>query len=221
MKLEELFLSEGPQDVHNYKAVFMAGGPGSGKSYVANFLRSGTGLKYINVDDFVEMLAPKHGVDLEKGYPEEAEFYQKTRDLFRKRRDLGIEQRRGILIDGTGARFDQIKKLKERLEDIGYDIAMVYVDVDLETAINRNKKRSRKVDLHFLKNTHKMVKDNIQKYAQMFGLDFIIVDNSDPQNEEHKQYLKKNHTDAWKKIRKFLSKPNAAAVRYKETGQIQ
>ena len=43
-----------------------------------------------------------------------------------------MDGRLGMIIDGTGHKYDKIKKQKEELEEIGYDCYMVFVHTDLD-----------------------------------------------------------------------------------------
>ena len=45
-----------------------------------------------------------------------------------------MEGRLGMVIDGTGHKFEKIRKRKLELEEIGYDCFMVFVHTDLEVA---------------------------------------------------------------------------------------
>ena len=140
MNLIEL-LSEGRYDKNIFKIIFMAGGPGSGKTRIAKSIKSAFGLKYINVDDFVEMLSPRYDIDLKTLYS--GEFYDKTRMLTRKQRFFGIKNRLGLLLDGTGTNTKKTESIKQDLESIGYHAAIVYVNIDLETALYLNEQRIR------------------------------------------------------------------------------
>ena len=104
--LEHEQIYEGPNDPHIFKAIFLAGGPGSGKSYVSQKLLSGTGLSPLNSDQAYEFLAKKHELDLSD--PEEVlsdrgqEVRDRAKEITKKREELYLDGRLGLIIDGTG-----------------------------------------------------------------------------------------------------------------------
>ena len=53
---------------------------------------------------------------------------------------------KSIIIDGTAGFYDRIIKQKEAFEDAGYDVAMVFVDAPLETALSAQHERERKLN---------------------------------------------------------------------------
>ena len=120
------FIKEGVFDPGIFTAIFLAGGPGSGKSYVAGKTTTGYGLKMVNSDNTLEKLLKKHNVPLDfaKLSPGDTlkkdELRVKARSLtFGKIKvkgykgqsalDLYLHGRLGIVIDGTGKEFDEIK----------------------------------------------------------------------------------------------------------------
>ena len=62
--------------------------------------------------------------------------------------------RLGMLIDGTGRRYDKMVRQKEALEALGYDTMLIFVDTSEEIAVERNKSRKRKLG--------KMVSENVE-----------------------------------------------------------
>lgn len=218
MKIHDILaavqIDEGPNDPHIFKAVFLSGGPGSGKSFVANKLLKGTGLKTVNSDDVYEFLATRNDVDL--GNPDEVysdkgqELRMKAKDLTDKRRgnaDKGddgyIGGRLGLIIDGTGKDVNSVNDLKIKLQNLGYDTMMLFVNTDLEVAQQRNQKRQRRLPAEQVSKMWHRVQQNLMKFQQVFGAaNFHIVDNSggleDPERAEQFKQVDKN-------IRAFLS----------------
>jgi len=126
-------LTEGPNDPNIFKAVFMAGASGSGKSSVSRLLFNGTGLKPVNVDTIENYYRLKN-----KKVADRSELHQKRRAM----RKNYLHGRLGLIIDGTGRDPKVINKTRRFLEAIGYETALVYVDVDLETSLRRVKSRA-------------------------------------------------------------------------------
>ena len=116
----------------------------------------------------------------------------------------------GLIIDGTGRRYKSYIETKKWLENAGYDVSMLYVHVNLETAIERNAQRRRKVENEFLTKTYHEVEANLETYKSEFGNNFIFLDNTDF----------KNYNKVWPEIKRFLSKPNKRSIEYRKTRKI-
>ena len=195
-------LNEGVYDPGIFKAVFTAGGPGSGKSYTASTLFgmpekrpfvSAKGLKGVNSDQAFESLLSKMGLpkDLRNLSQAKVKQYAKVRDkakvLTKKRMQMFINSKLGMLIDGTGKNYNKIAKMKKQLQDEGYDCYMVFVNTDLEVALKRNAKRDRKVPEDIVKKAWQEVNQNLGKYQSLFGgSNMLIVDNSEYKEFEDK-----------------------------------
>ena len=203
-----MYIDEGVNDPHIFKAIFMVGGPGAGKTTIAKKLIGGTGLKNVNVDTLYEMLMNKEEKDLGRFDPH---THDRASNLHQKRRGNFISGRLGMVLDGTGRHYDVIEEIKFELESLGYDTAMVFVNTDAETAFKRINNRERKVDKHFHDRTHMKLMQNLGKFQNLFGSDFFIVDNSDP-SKTNIQYLSKH-------VNKFLSKPLSDTAKQWITGK--
>ena len=198
-------LLEGLQDPNIFKAFFLAGGPGSGKSYVVRYTTGGTGLRVVNSDDVFEKYLKDAGLSL-KMPPEEWEANQKERARAKKvtknRRDNYVEGRIGMVIDGTGAKYDEIRQQKADLEAIGYDTHMIFVNTSLDVALERNAKRERTVPEDVAITSWKAVQGNLGKFSSLFRGSFVPVDNNQADDDiemstfkEVKRLLKKKVTN--------------------------
>ena len=179
-------LQEGLFDPNIFKAFFLAGGPGSGKSYVVRMTTGGTGLKIVNSDDVFEKYIERAG--LSKKMPDE-EFdtreplRQRAKKTTAKRQDNYLEERLGLIIDGTGSSYDKIVKQSIKLRQLGYDTHMIYVNTSLDTALERNAKRNRTVPKSVAIIKWKDVQANMGKFSQHFKRNFIVVDNNDSKED--------------------------------------
>jgi cytidylate kinase len=198
-------LQEGLQDPNIFKAFFLAGGPGSGKSYVVRYSTGGTGLRVVNSDDVFEKYLKDAGLSM-KMPPEEWEANQKERARAKKvtkvRRDNYVEGRIGMVIDGTGAKYDEIRQQKADLEAIGYDTHMIFVNTSLDVALERNAKRERTVPEDVAITSWKAVQGNLGKFSSLFRGSFVPVDNNQADDDiemstfkEVKRLLKKKVTN--------------------------
>ena len=187
-------LQEGLYDPNIFKAFFLAGGPGSGKSYVVRQATGGTGLKTVNSDDAFEYLLNKAGLSL-KMPPEEFERKEVVRARAKKvtaaREKNYIEGRLGLIIDGTGRDANRILRQKAKLEELGYDTYMIFVNTSLDIALQRNAERPRSLQEPIIVNRHKDVQANIGKFSNMFRAGFIVVDNNDAGEDVFKEVYKR------------------------------
>jgi shikimate kinase len=200
------YLREGINDPAIFKAVFLAGGPGSGKSFIVG--KTGLpalGMRVVNSDDAFENAMKKAGVEMDA----EGIFSVKGQELRGKAKALtGVKQamyvkgRLGLVIDGTGKDFDKLKKQAQNLQKIGYDVAMIFVNTDLETAISRDKQRKRTLGEVEVTKYWKSVQKNIGAFQTFFGKkNMLIVDNSEGKD------FKQETLRAYRDVKKFLDKP--------------
>ena len=144
-----LDLDEGVNDPGIFKAVVLAGGPGSGKSYVAKKLGLKTlGLLVVNSDSFFELLMKKKGLSLkmpanETEQREAARMAAKA--LTSKRLSTLIDGRMGIIIDSTSGDQAKTAKIIKRLQTVGYDVKVIFIETNLEVALMRNNERARTI----------------------------------------------------------------------------
>ena len=202
-------LQEGLYDPNIFKAFFLAGGPGSGKSYVAMKSTGGTGLKTVNSDDAFEHLLTKAGLSL-KMPPEETEprdvVRDKAKELTAKVQKNYLEGRLGLIIDGTGRESEKILRQKAKLEELGYDTYMIFVNTSLDVALKRNTERSRSVSEAIVVKSWKDVQANIGKFSNMFRQGFIVVDNNDAGEDVFKSVYKRVKGLLRKKVKNTRAK---------------
>ena len=179
---EQIDLQAGVNDPGIFKAVFLAGGPGSGKSFIVGKTALTTfGLKLINSDDAFETQLKKIGLDTTPEdifSPAGQAVRGKAKALTKLKQKLALNGRLGIIVDGTGKDFDKIKKQSDELKRIGYESGMIFVNTDLETALQRNRDRKRTLPDADVEKMWKAVQNNIGKFQAYYGEKFIVVDNS-------------------------------------------
>ena len=199
----EQFLKEGVYDPNIFKAVFMAGGPGSGKSHIAGKTTGGLGLKIINSDDAFERFLTKEGLSLKmpdsETVPRDVER-ARAKKVTASKKYLAVRGRLGIIIDGTGHKYDKIVGPAAMLQQLGYETSMVFVNTSLEVALHRNANRPRSVKPTLVKKSWQDVQNNMGKFQNYFGAaNFFIVDNNG--FEEDMLEISTKH------IRRAISKP--------------
>lgn len=220
--INEQLITEGVNDPNILKAVFLAGGPGSGKSFTAekvfgidNIMKgtSTLGLKVINSDPAFEQELKKRGVDpknLGKMTDKVFNYYTSTksgsaRDKAKKVKTklerMYHEGRLGLIVDGTGHDYGKLAKKKQRLEELGYDTSMLFINTTLPIALERNNKRERVLPAKVVKSSWKDVQANLGKFKTLFGSNFYTIDNSEFGN------FNKMHGDKIKTITKMVKSP--------------
>ena len=174
-------LQEGLNDPNIFKAFFLAGGPGSGKSYVVRKTTGGTGLRVVNSDPAFEKLLKDAGLSLKMAGddPRRDEVRDKAKVIAKKISKNYIEGRIGLIIDGTGKKYDGIAKQKAELESLGYDCYMIFVNTSLDVAQQRNEMRSRQLEKREVTKMWNAVQENMGKFQSYFGRgNFLLVDNN-------------------------------------------
>jgi hypothetical protein len=202
IKLGDL-LREGVYDTASLKCIFLAGGPGSGKSFVANDLfgvQSGLGFtvggfKIINPDIPYEKALRANGIDpndladIEKNNPELWNKVQGAPDSIRSKtgsqmaglKKMYEREKLGLIIDRTGANYDDVAGAKKHAESLGYDTFMVFVNTRLEVALARNARRKRQLPPKIVQVSWQATINNLQAYKKLFGSkNFVEIDNSEP-----------------------------------------
>ena len=172
------------------KAVILAGAPGAGKGYILRGLDLG-GLKVMNVDDIYVPLLKKANVslDLKNATPEERSEQAKQMAAANKQFKGEMEQiiagKESFILDGTAASYNTTAKLKNELDEAGYDVFMLYVYTDLERSLSQNQDRyiksggkDRSLAPAIVMRTWKSVTDNLPKYEELFGNNFVAVANT-------------------------------------------
>lgn len=171
-------VTEGVNDKHIFKAIFTAGGPGSGKTTISKKLLAHKGFKEVNVDRFIEFLASKNDLDLKNMDSWDRNVKSKAHSLNKSQLDLYIDGRLPLVIDGTGRNYDKIITLSNDLKKLGYDTGLLFVNTDMETAIERNSKRSRTVAPDVVETIWKQTQANLGRFQNYFGNNLFIVDSS-------------------------------------------
>ena len=198
------FITEGVYDPHIFKAFFLAGGPGSGKSYVSRTLFNGTGMKMVNSDSFLTNTLKKAGQSLDLRNVEGSAIdvvrnkaKAQTGSLLKKH----LENRLGIVVDGTGRDYDRLARDMAAAKRVGYDCYMIFVDTTLEVALERNRIRERKVSEPIVIKNWKGVQSNKNRFKFLFGGGNlkIVTNNKNNDNETNAQ--------VYKSIRSLLNKP--------------
>jgi hypothetical protein len=198
--LKAVFTAGGPGSGKSFVADMLMGArslePPHKKYFEENTSYLPSGIKYVNSDNLFEKglkkmgINPKNLADIEGlpsdelwdiiqgGDPESIRNIAKGQ--LAAKRAFYESGRLGVLVDGTGRQYEKIARQKEKMEKLGYDTAMVFVNTSLDVAQQRNAGRSRQLPEETIEDLWNQVQDNLKAYAQLFGNDFTIVMNDAP-----------------------------------------
>ena len=214
--LFEQQLDEGVHDKSIFKAVFLSGGPGSGKDYVLDNTLAGHGLTELNSDKAFEYLMDKENLDMKMPAKEQGKrdlVRGRAKNVTELRQRLALSGRNGLIINGTGDDLEKIKKIKEKLEEIGYATSMVAVNTKDEVSQQRNIERGQRGGRTVPENIRKEKWDAVQKnraeFAKLFGQNYIEFDNSEDLRSADPEVVKAKKEEMmqiFKKVKEFTSK---------------
>jgi hypothetical protein len=216
LEFEEL-LTEGVHDKGIFKAVFLFGGPGSGKDYVLSRTLDGHGLTEINSDKAFEFLMDKENLDMRM--PENEKDRRnavrgRAKNMTELRQRLALFGRNGLIINGTGDDVEKITKIKERLENLGYETSGIMVntadEVSKQRNIERGQRGGRTVPEDIRSEKWQKVQNARPELAKMFGQSYSEFDNSEDLRSADSQTVQakeKELMDLYKGVQKFVSKP--------------
>ena len=213
----ESILFEGVHDKSIFKVVFLAGGPGSGKDYVLDNTLAGHGMTEMNSDKALEVLMDKEGLDKTMPASEEEKrdiVRGRAKNLTELRQRLAILGRNGLIINGTGDDIEKVTKIKQKLEEVGYESSMVLVNTADEVSKQRNIERGQRGGRTVPENIRKEKWDGVQagrpEFAKLFGDNYMEFDNSEDLRNASPEVVKAKKDEMlqmFAKIKEFVAKP--------------
>ena len=225
-------LVEGVYDPGIFKAFFLAGGAGSGKSYSAekatgssagkfqwddsmDKLKPGKvgpyGLKVVNSDEQLEMglMKAKMSSNMKTYTDDETTKKELIRAIAKtktaKREQLWVQNRLGLIIDGTAKDPRKLSVKKKKLEDVGYDTYMIFVNTSIDIALQQNQERARKLPDEIIRQTWEEVQGIKDQLANLFPGGFVEVVN----NRAGEDVFRKAFVEVGKLIKLPPNKPAA------------
>jgi dephospho-CoA kinase len=194
------------------KAIFMAGPAGSGKSTVSKQLIPSNFIT-INVDDTYEELLKSSGIGMKLAQmsPDKLKKAGELMGQARKTTDVKFQNAtkdaKNLLIDSVGGSPKTLLKKKQELEDLGYDTLMLMTYVSPITSLERNMKRDRSLLPSIVIRSWRDVNKSIDTYKQVFGNDFILLNNDlkDADKSFDEEYIYKTYIEPLGQIGKEKS----------------
>ena len=228
-------LLEGVYDPGIFKAFFLAGGAGSGKSYSAEKATGSAagkfewhdsiekkvkpgktgpyGLKVVNSDEQLEfgLMKAKMHSDMTKYSDDETMEKERIRErgkkITKKREQLWINGRLGLIIDGTAKNLLKLTIQKTDLEAVGYSTYMIFVNTSLDIALQQNAGRARKLKDDVIRLTWNEVQEHKDELSNLFPGRFVEIVN----NRAGEDVFRKSFVEIGKLIKRPPSSPIAKA----------
>jgi hypothetical protein len=119
-----------------------------------------------------------------------------------------------LFIDGTSNGLRSLFKREGMLKSFGYDVGMVWIETDLDTAIERAKRRDRLVPEKFIREMNKNLEKNKEYYRSHFRY-FTEIKNNDGELTDA------SILSAYKKTTEFFNSPikNPVGIKNVETAR--
>jgi len=118
----------------------------------------------------------------------DAKAFAGARSMATARKKELMAKGANYLVDGTGGSFSEINGQVSRLRAVGYDVAMIYNDIDLDSSIARDISRGeaggRRLGSKTVERSHGNVSKNKENYQELFGQNFIYVNSASENIEE-------------------------------------
>lgn len=96
-----------------------------------------------------------------------------------RQNDLACQEQ-SFIIDGTAGQYKVIVNQVEKLKELGYEVGMIYIDVPLETSLQRNRERGNIGGRGLLdsevEKSWTSVSKNLEPYMKYFGDNLFYVD---------------------------------------------
>jgi hypothetical protein len=141
----------------------------------------------------------------------------RAKSMTELRQKLALLGRNGLIINGTGDDHKKIARIKERLEEIGYDTSMVLVNTADEISKQRNIERGtrggRTVPEEIRKQKWDAVQASRPELAKMFGDKYMEFDNSEDLRQAPPEVVKAKKDEMiqlFKNIQQFVTEPPAS-----------
>jgi hypothetical protein len=124
--------------------------------------------------------------------------------------------RNGLIVNGTGEDYEKISRIKEKLEELGYESAMILVNTDDEISKQRNIERGQRGGRTVPEQVRKEKWENVQnsrpEFAKLFGQNYMEFDNSEDLRQAPPEVVKAKKEELlqlYTNIQEFVGRPPA------------
>lgn len=160
-------------------ALIMMGGSGSGKSTLDKGISEGD---FVHVDaDAIKGDIPEYREAVAASARDAAFMvHEESGTLAKEIREHAIQNRKNVLLDGTGKNLKDYKETVTRLRGLGYEVTVMMPDIDVETAVGRVRARAEKtgrlVPEAAVRDIYAKVPQNFEPIARLAD-NFALFDN--------------------------------------------
>ena len=138
---------------------------------------------------------------------EKERIRKKGKTITKKREQLWINGRLGLVIDGTAKNPNKLSVQIKTLTDVGYSCYMIFVNTSLDMALAGNAGRARKLTDETVRATWEEVQRVKDQLANLFPGGFVEIEN----NREGEDVFRKAFVEIGKLIKRPPSSPQAKA----------
>jgi len=138
---------------------------------------------------------------------EKERIRKKGKKITKKREQLWINGRLGLIIDGTAKNPLKLSVTKQDLEAVGYSTYMIFVNTSIDIALQQNADRTRKLKPEVVRATWAEVQQVKDQLANLFPGRFVEIVN----NRAGEDVFRKSFVEIGKLIKRPPSSPIAKA----------
>ncbi|HEX8102730.1 MAG TPA: zeta toxin family protein [Solirubrobacteraceae bacterium] len=179
---------EGTEPANDPQALIVAGGPASGKSTLLTRIDLPPGAVHLDADAIKSQI-PEYAALVAIGEPlAAAAVHEESSDLARAILMRVLVERRNLVLDtvGDSAPGVFVEKL-ERLHAAGYEVRVVYADVEVEAAVRRARERGLQTGRVVAEQTVRMLHQEVaarfpevEDLPWLAGLQLYATDHLEP-----------------------------------------
>lgn len=219
MKVNEI-LKESIEDAGILKAMIIIGIPGAGKSYTLNRIKGVISPKIVNTDIATEFLSNKEQTDIDDS--NWFKFEDTARRITKNQLFNYVNGMLPLVVEATSNNPSNILARIGILESLGYDVGMIFINSDIDTALKNIKEREkligRKVSKEFFLNTATSVNETKNYFKHKMPTFIEIPSVSELDDEAMTNIYKK--TQAFFKNKKIDNPVGSKNIRLlKEKGE--
>lgn len=161
---------------------FMSGCPGAGKTHALHRVYDLANVEILDLDQVIKRHRDYKKSDAHLIYTQKTAYNwadAQIEELFQFVLTRPNNENRIYALDGTGANYDRTIRRMNEAKNAGFWIVLLYVNVNVETALRRNARRNRKVPEEELVAYVPAVSTAVEKVLQTPLVDEFIELNND------------------------------------------
>jgi predicted kinase len=138
---------------------------------------------------------------------EKERIREKGKKITKKREQMWINGRLGLIIDGTAKNPNKLSIQIKDLQNVGYDTYMIFVNTSLDIALQQNAGRKRRLKDEVIRLTWEEVQANKQQLSNLFPGGFVEIIN----NRAGEDVFRKSFVEIGKIMKRPPTSPIAKA----------